>query len=132
MTHDLTDLIARNGRQKRTATVGGNLVRFLIIDVVELLEISRPINTTVADKNSLAIDQRPRHVVVPSLPVYEHVSTADVQLAANQLRLQLRVVQLDGVQLAEKRYNLQLVGGQRSGRALLAKLLYSGNKTLVN
>jgi len=52
----------------------------LIVDVIELLEVSWPINLAVGDKNSLASDKRPCHVIMSVLPVNEKVSASVAQL----------------------------------------------------
>ena len=58
---------------------------FFIVDIIELLEVSVSIYVAIGDKNSLATDKCPGHVIMSALPVNEKVSASVAQLTHHQL-----------------------------------------------
>jgi len=79
----------------------------------------------------LTRDEGPCHAVVPPLPVEQQVSTSQVQLAHDQLRLEVGVVELDSVKSVEQRDDFELVGGQYVRCTQLTQLLRRDGKTII-
>ena len=84
-TSDHTGLVRGDGREEMAATKLVDLKALFVIDIIQLLEVRRSIDSAVGDEAALSTDQRPRQTVVPALPGDKQVSTSNFQLTDDQL-----------------------------------------------
>jgi len=84
-TSDHTGLVRGDGREEMAATELVDLKALFVIDIIQLLEVRRSIDSAVGDEAALSTDQRPRQTVVPALPGDEQISTSSFQLTDDQL-----------------------------------------------